>query len=1653
MKTKQIIKNILLALVLWCTGTLKTTIDEKNLDTVALIQGYGYKYANLRELETLCASMHDKAYTLAVPIFVGIPSGTVQQFLKDLTPLDIASFWKNIITQYFPTAEIQKQTLKSKQYPDGFLHMCEVLEQRIKDEFNTIIQQVQPDFNFNNTFKVHGQDIDGLILTIANKKERLMVRSTGKEDTKKLANAGGNESVSNVDPTTKEILSAMRDVVASYFGKKSLIQRLGAGDESLFELTPFTPVLIQRMIGEQAQQLPKCGVMFTEEPEGGISILELKNPNGSIKTTGITVIQAAYGHNEGVVNSLIPVDTFYVVLQEKQNEKEGYIYPIIRPKTYRMAPAAARTLELKKNEGRIVTDPALNASAITVLKKFSDLLERHYQGPMDVEFVVNEQEKTMYIVQARPIVHNPNLPKPSYIINPDTIPDDQKLFGSAIGVAGGALRWCAGKTSVVVASTIGHALTMYQDLGVQGAAIQCIIVGEMAPATSHEATTFRSEGKPVVYIKELNVIEQWLEDPATTLVVSPQQGLVINWQGKENSVQELLATHIATHGWVSYPVPPFISVSKDFASSTLLTDEAIISLLPTTVGAKQFMQTLAENAVISPKSSVWKDYLHRLKTGTSDEVAIVLATLLYEIRDAIMRKSKDIILDEDTQNRIALLQHYALSIAHQIKASAHYGQTDPDYTKRLLPIRFLESLLYQQPLLTEIVDGYSVVTLVAKELTAEQAIIQELQALGITPNALGVQYLKIRQTAMTPELEQKWTQFIIDFTKGKDQETKNRFGHMILNLGKLNMLPIWLHTSFAHAYKPELSATNVAQKLINEYASQVTFLKMLFEKKAIIDALNKDAFGDPKKFATQWKTFNTDLLTYFLSNDDFIASFKKANDFGKLAALSVMQKFVDAFDLSIKAVTGRPKDNVHEIITQFKTMLDGYAALFKIWVTLVPEGAIRYSGRSALSAYIEFIDTILNKPSASFTAEDLKTTAFNVSAFTIGSGVDFVGSAIVHPSTLENIFTMVHQCLLVTLSTLNAQAGIKNIELPEPLQIAAEKLSTLKNIGRDSPELIGVEFTEKVITLFYNLPLRDHSIQIKLSYNKKTDAIKLALNFFGDNMHSRWDLMYGTALLLKLADIFNIDEIHKSNDDFKLALLMDTKSDNKDVYDNLQKIIDYSYDPTQIFDFTTIPDIDQVFERTIKYAEIEMQSTDQKRQIDALSTFEILASQGQAIEQAQQYAINATQSTDSRIQALGLNLLATLINRKRKIPEAESIALKAIQSTDIDNIQYPGLLLLGSLINQGHKIPEAQSIAVKAAQSTDEFIQRTGLNLIITLINQGHKIPETESIAIKAAQSIDEFIQQTGLSLIITLINQGHKIPEAESITIKAAQSTNGFIQTLGLNLLSTLINQGHKIHDIKATESIVIKATQSTTLVVEQQGLNLLTKLINRGHKIDDAEAIAAKAMQSISEGIQQSALNLLTALINKGHKTHEAVSIAIKAVQSTNYAIQQSGSDLLRALMEHGYKIPDAESVAIKATQSQDQSLREVGLDLLIKLINEGHVISDAESIANNAIASLYQASIQLRGYNLLNALRNAGYSRINASQLATSIIRYLVNNWGYDAKQPESGLQKLKKIKDSYGVDLKPLIESLLQDPEVSKDSKLKKQLEEILNVTKK
>lgn len=101
------------------------------------------------------------------------------------------------------------------------------------------------------------QGLDKLLAAVAQRNERLMVRSTGREDTKELANAGGNTSVPNVISDIDHALQSLGEVVTSYFGEKSLKQRLGVEDRTLFDPMPLTPILFQRMIGERDGARPQ----------------------------------------------------------------------------------------------------------------------------------------------------------------------------------------------------------------------------------------------------------------------------------------------------------------------------------------------------------------------------------------------------------------------------------------------------------------------------------------------------------------------------------------------------------------------------------------------------------------------------------------------------------------------------------------------------------------------------------------------------------------------------------------------------------------------------------------------------------------------------------------------------------------------------------------------------------------------------------------------------------------------------------------------------------------------------------------------------------------------------------------------------------------------------------------------------------------------------------------------------------------------------------------------------------------------------------------------------------------------------------------------------------------------------------------------------
>lgn len=1205
---------------------------EQNIITNAETNGYGYKTANLIQLQKVCRLANNAiaklniGYTFAVPDFIMISSQQIQDFLKGLPAphkLDLVQRWQIIINRYLPSLEALQQAIQNKKFPDGFLDDAEKLEHEIKRIFehvaNTKSDQALEDI-ITTLDQTQKQNITTLIAALKNRNEKLMVRSSGKEDTDKLANAGGNESIANVSPTTKDILLALgvgekdkTGVVSSYFSAKSLTQRLGAGDLSLRE-APFTPVVMQRMIGEKkGQRLPRCGVMFTEETEGAVSKRFRKNvagkfvdkdgnviaedeihtkaryrdENQKIKTSGISIIQAAFGHNEGVVNSLVTVDTYFV-------DNSGLIHPLIRQKNFRRAPSGEGKLAQQKNNAALVDLPVLEPQAVIALKLFASALEDYYKKPMDVEYVILHDEglDIIYIVQARPIVHNPTQPEPFYLdLDHPMVKSLQKIPGQAIGVGGGTLQFIGTKHQVIIKNNIGEALATYQ-ASLNPKDVKAILINEIAPATSHEATTFRSELKPVMSIeKDFEHVQDWSQQDTPKIILDAQQQFVTQWPGEGFNLARLLGNGAALPNWINYPLPQQVSVMSMYLPG--LVQDIYKSVNQAFFGTDEISdQQRAEfkQHLKIQRSSIFfiKQQIKLVKTAREVDAQEALKNIWLFCNALPIRQGY--------QDRIRSFLHYAGLIITNLIPNLNIQPKNPDGTrndaylsKRLFPIHFLETLLFQHHHDVTGLYGDSVIKLwtqIRKENKGIEAVTQAvLPGQKIVPKDTFTKLAAILgQHALTDDLKTRWIQAVeqLDLTGkpmqeifeiqkltdqisslqkridvlGKHANEKNnefkkalqhdlnriqlelgarslsdadkqkaKFYQMLISLGKLDILELWLHTSFAQDQ-------NISN-LTNEVDNSKDFLDTLLDYKKRLQDVNLAGFEDPKTYHSSWTNFQNNIFNYFVTN--FTQSFANTSRLGKLAALGVMEELVTKFDAAIKAVTGSTKfvvtnlpigksfddikadpnslkeqiDIKKDKIFTFHLMLERYFELLQKWLELLE------SLRLFLPPYHrgELVRDIVNNQARAILSElgnktnldsELRPSpGFSVGGAVIGSQATWNNTTT--PKTHEDFFTFCHQSLLVVIAKFSSNYGIQENQLPSFPQTINQRIKNLRYSNYNTkPALLGTLLQANKLTLLYNFPQDNHSATIKVIYNTSSKSTTIHFSMFGGNHLNRW---------------------------------------------------------------------------------------------------------------------------------------------------------------------------------------------------------------------------------------------------------------------------------------------------------------------------------------------------------------------------------------------------------------------------------------------------------------------------------------------------------------------------------------------------------------------
>jgi len=1031
---------------------------------------YGNKTMNLERLRLMTSEWEyvQKAtgYTVSIPSFVGISSEAVINFLKNHVSFDAERSYS--------------------EDPLSFgLHLNRTWS----------LHTPLHDATGERLFGVDGKNLDRLLAQACTEGFKLMVRSTGAEDSAELSNAGGNDSFANIEPTIPAVLDAMRKVVLSYFSEKSLAQR-AVGDFIVHSRPLFVPVLIQKMIGESDDSIPTAGVLFTQDPASGEPDLKHKN------LSGITTIDCCIGNNKLTVESLGPVDRIMV-------DNGMVIRRIVPVKPLRLKPGRDDLVWAPNSEQWSVFSmlpishaPVFTDETIKVLKRIAVLIEQSYNRPMDVEFVVLDKE--ISLVQARPVEKPIKENKPSYIDLSLLATDEKQVKGICIGVGGGAARLLDSKDKYLIANTAAEALSKYLALDSdpkKQALIEAVITKELAAANSHEATQFRRFGVVLLCMQDnYQEAKHLLAQPC---VVDAQQQLLLRINVEQ--IEEVKKT-----GWISYPAPKMMAVP-----AVVMSDAE----------RESFVERI--NKLVELEDS--EAYMSNEKPFR--ELRLLVKQLQHKENVTANLKRIWQICTQDT-----IFKHYGdrytnclAQLGRSVKTLWSYQDIDKDSAeylqKWLYEIHFMEIILFQQSVGDKCLQADSFFML-WNDRTREKASYKLLTASSIegaraAADEVLVALNMLSANAFRGETKQAWQQFIKDnfsIIEQRGEQAQQKFGDHIRLLSQLELLPLWLNTSFAKVGN-NLDALNV------ELDSAKDLLIKLAGKKQEINAVPLSAFSDPKKFVKPWKDFQSGLLSYFTS-DAFRDDFAAAEGIGKVACIESMRLFVEKFDTAIKACTGggifkvNPDGSFNEHAAEvyaneemrykhietgdlnftFNVMLQEYHHLVYEWHSwssfypqIFPSFATARFKRDPVD--IHFLKPIF---SSCFKRNSdpvlLVPSDIDFEMIALGSGCD---SRILSQNiqSLESIFIFIHKGLCNIINAINISVEAVEICLPEELSIIIE----------DAPKKpTFVMLSLNTVVLAYQVPCKNHNALIKLIYDVYKKRCFCEIRIFGCERNLRF---------------------------------------------------------------------------------------------------------------------------------------------------------------------------------------------------------------------------------------------------------------------------------------------------------------------------------------------------------------------------------------------------------------------------------------------------------------------------------------------------------------------------------------------------------------------
>ncbi|HSX37255.1 MAG TPA: PEP/pyruvate-binding domain-containing protein [Chlamydiales bacterium] len=1214
---------------------------------------YGNKHLNLIKMAHLTDAVEVEG--LNIPIPHGISTGEIMSFLERNAPI-VFQKWEEL-------ARLEKDYTDSRPFLE---------DQRVKALLEEIQNEIQHAFSRPDAFdELHlTYGFREWIFDLENKGSFLMARSTGAEDSKNTANAGGNLSKAYIPANSSgEITKGIGEVVSSYFGPSSLRNRMNAGLNP-FEEPLSLAVTLQELIGEPVggaedlAKIPISFVLFTTEP--------LYVGNEKFRAMRLS---ATYGHGESVVgNTGVGTDSVLILHSEADPSKLYFLYDN-RLKAERLAPIqAGEEVKLTKipNPEELQQAPALSQKQLMRIFKSGIVMEALFDAePTDIEGVVVGNE--VHFVQARPIIRKPALP---------TYLDVQN--GQAMAATIQASPLVSGRASVIqienadeilIADTLEEAERRYN-------AHKLVVVAHEEPENSHPVVNFSSLGVSCL-VADVSKVRELAGriDAAHPIAVCMQTGTLHLWDRETGNLEDAIKTGFAVH-------PAKIADSLPIAES-LVQHRGILE--------------------------VPKDLLTRIRSGEDGLEALEELEKHPQLLYLRMKGRQSLPKEANPEIRkrhevVALLdQKITQAIVEMRGALVRHPE---DRLRRLLHAKILETLIFSAPS-SATLGIYSLKDV--KPLCDDISTLVEYQKQFSFPSHCSDILLLGQEN---PVAFKEWRGFLAKLEPlieegAITQKELQKFKEMVSVLKEVDAFSFWLSFFPKFNGAPLEQFAAILHQMTENDQAKIGEAIELHRKLTVLQG-SIDRFADPNQFARSFEDYQS-LPLLSLENIQDLSPITRS------IVSRCLEEKVAFLDTAAKTVKMSGRYTLSEKIDVFRKLLSlYYTTMRELAEKIVPQGAIPMNAAWTIRNYLDEIHRLMNRMTEEDAALLQPSRGFSVSAAMLGSGTAFERH---FPETLEDVLTLLHQNSIACLNAFNHQSlplsAIQDSLIPRPVKEAIFDIEN-KRLG-GIVQRLGIEvktdgMTHKIVVK-YNVPLRNHSGHLELHYDLDTRKMVLRSQLLGQ-ARNRWPESFAWIQDLENAGVYIADRpVTQTEQELSWHWEVTSESLTNALMD-YQQLAELSMGSLNWDNI--IRSRPQYMKSMILYKiRHSLNSLNANAFVRALSSLDPI-DRKDVYREITNVAQNYMQSSKRELVERGAEICSILLNAEESYSEVTNAAVSLLKNSNVrPDLRVIGIHLLQRLVGEGRSYQEAFEAARDNLSSEYMEMQYGAYFLLKTLVTEG----------------------------------------------------------------------------------------------------------------------------------------------------------------------------------------------------------------------------------------------------------------------------------------------------------------------------------------------